>query len=68
MFDECASFFSSAYCFQLSEEFLVHGYAYVVLHRVNLVYLVYLLYRKALLALLYTVNNGRFHENPPNFG
>jgi hypothetical protein len=30
--DECASFFSSADVFEFSEEFLVHGYAYVVFH------------------------------------
>ena len=32
MFDECAAFFSSADVFEFSEEFLVHGYAYVVFH------------------------------------
>jgi len=44
VFDECAAFFSSADVFEFSEEFLVHGYAYVVFHLVNLVYLVYLVY------------------------
>ncbi len=46
-------------CFQFSEEFLVHCYADVVLHVVNLLHLVYQIYRKALLAFLsqiYTVN------------
>jgi hypothetical protein len=32
VFDECAAFFSSADVFEFSEEFLVHGYAYVVFH------------------------------------
>ena len=32
MFDECAAFFSSADGFDCSEEFLIHGYAYVVFH------------------------------------
>lgn len=46
MFDEGASFFSSSDGFELSEEFLVHGYAYVVLHaQVAPVYNVYLVYR-----------------------
>jgi hypothetical protein len=31
VFDEFAAFFSSADVFEFSEEFLVHGYAYVVL-------------------------------------
>ena len=44
MFDEGATFFSAAYVFEFSEEFLVHGYAYVVLHAVNPLHLVYLIY------------------------
>ena len=32
MFDKCAAFFSSADVFEFSEEFCVHGYAYVVFH------------------------------------
>ena len=33
MFDESAAFFSSADVFDFAEYFLVHGYAYVVLHK-----------------------------------
>ena len=51
MLYECTAFFSSADVFDFSEEFLIHGYAYVMLHVVDLLRLVYLIYRKALLAL-----------------
>jgi hypothetical protein len=55
--DKCAAFFSTSDGFEFSEEFLVDGYAYVVLQAVNPLHTVYLVYRKALLAFLHQIFN-----------
>jgi hypothetical protein len=64
VFFECVAFFSSAGVFYFSEEFLFHGYTYVMLHDCKPIILCIIGILKSLIGFIQQKEPRENHENP----